>query len=790
MRKHKAVPNAEYGGTCCPWPHPAAPFRSHPAPLRMPRMTSSDSGKDLPVVQEQQSHPAHPETASGAAGPDPDAFRLLADSIPVLCWMADAQWRLIWCNRRWHEYCGTTHEQVAGWGWKSLLEPGVAPGVFEGWQASAAECVPFELTVPLRGADGECRPFLMRAEPVLDGEGRIERWYGTNTEISSAVEAEQQARAEAEQSRLDAERVQLALASGAIIGTWFWDLVAGRFTVDEPFAHAFGIDPVLGREGLSLDQVIANVHPDDKTGLVAAITAAIERGGRYSHQYRVRNLAGDYRWIEANGEVRKDDQGVSVSFPGVLLDVEQRRAAEAERLKALADLRASEARFRAAVEAVDGVLWTNNARGEMVGEQPGWAALTGQTYDEYRGFGWADAVHPDDAGPSVEAWLANLPSKQQFRFEHRVRRRDGAWRTFTIRAIPVLDETGEVVEWVGVHTDVTNERAVTAVLAENRSLLAAIGNSVPDAIFAKDPHGTIIYANRTYAGIVGRPLRDIVGHDEREWIAPDEYAAIARNDVRALAGEVVTADEVFTAPEGRTRVYESVKAPLVSSGGDTVGIVSVTADVSAERAALERERLLTREVDHRARNLLAIVQAVVQLSNGDTIAAYKDAITGRIRALGRAHSLLAESRWDGADLNELVHNELDPYRGARNRVVTCSGPALVLKPAAAQSLSLAIHELCANAAKYGALSADGGVLDVSWRLADGPGSRLEVHWRESGGPGIAAPPGRSGFGSSLIRSSIRGQLGGSVEWHWRPEGLECVIVLPGDHVAGAVAASG
>jgi PAS domain S-box-containing protein len=128
-------------------------------------------------------------------------------------------------------------------------------------------------------------------------------------------------------------------------------------------------------------------------------------------------------------------------------------------------LRESEGRFRAAVAAVEGVVWTNDAAGAMRGEQLAWAGLTGQSYDEYQEFGWTSAVHQDDVGPTVEAWLAAVRERRLFEFEHRVRRHDGEWRRFSIRATPVLGADGELREWVGVHTDVTERHAAQQRLA-------------------------------------------------------------------------------------------------------------------------------------------------------------------------------------------------------------------------------------------------------------------------------------------------------------------------------------
>ena len=132
---------------------------------------------------------------------------------------------------------------------------------------------------------------------------------------------------------------------------------------------------------------------------------------------------------------------------------------------------ASEQRFRAAIDAVQGVLWTNTAEGEMRGEQPGWAALTGQTFDQYQGLGWSEALHPDDVRASVEAWLAAVAERRLFAFEHRVRRYDGEWRRFSVRAIPILDAQGGLSEWVGVHTDITAEREGERILRNAEAAL-------------------------------------------------------------------------------------------------------------------------------------------------------------------------------------------------------------------------------------------------------------------------------------------------------------------------------
>ncbi|WP_428833409.1 MULTISPECIES: ATP-binding protein [Methylobacterium] len=187
-------------------------------------------------------------------------------------------------------------------------------------------------------AEAFSRWFDVRAVPVGDpAERQIAIIFN---DVTARREAEERLRASEAVARANIERVQLALAAGAIIGTWHWDLPTDRFTVDEAFARSFGLDPALGREGIPLAQIVATVHPDDQDGLAAAINEAVARGGAYAHQYRVRRADGRYYWIEANGRVDHGPDGTPLSFPGVLLDVEERRTVEQERDRAITQLRA------------------------------------------------------------------------------------------------------------------------------------------------------------------------------------------------------------------------------------------------------------------------------------------------------------------------------------------------------------------------------------------------------------------------------------------------------------------
>ncbi len=174
---------------------------------------------------------------------------------------------------------------------------------------------------------------------------------------------------------------------------------------------------------------------------------------------------GSRRQAETRYIPRRGEDGSVLGFHILVFDVDERaRHAEA--------IERSNRRFRAAMDAVHGVLWTNSADGRMVGEQPGWSAITGQTPEQYQGFGWASAVHPDDAAASIVAWNEAVAAKGMFIHEHRVRRHDGEWRTYAIRALPIIGSNGELIEWVGVHTDITEQRAAEQALRDQATLLA------------------------------------------------------------------------------------------------------------------------------------------------------------------------------------------------------------------------------------------------------------------------------------------------------------------------------
>ena len=235
-------------------------------------------------------------------------------------------------------------------------------------------------------------------------------------------------------------------------------------------------------------------------------------------------------------------------------------------------------------------------------------------------------------------------------------------------------------------------------------------------------------------------------------------------------------------PDGEVRWCVGTAAATIDKGGRVVRVSGVTVDITERKHAEERQNLLAREVDHRAKNALALAQSIVRLTRGEDVKAYVQSVEGRITALARVHTILSLSSWQGAKIGKLVDEELAPY--SMGGQIALSGTEVQLQPTTAQTLALALHELVTNSAKYGALSTLAGRLSIRWDVKE---DLLTVVWEEAGGPCVQKPVSR-GFGTRSVISSIETQLGGKAEFDWRPEGLICRLSVPlSPHLAASEA---
>ena len=325
--------------------------------------------------------------------------------------------------------------------------------------------------------------------------------------------------------------------------------------------------------------------------------------------------------------------------------------------------------------------------------------------------------------------------------------------------------------------DITERKAAEDALSESRRRMEGIVDSAMDALITVDEQQRIMLFNPAAERMFGVAAADAIGAPIERFI-PERYRAGHSEHIRRFKEAGVTNRRM-----GALGAISGVRAngqefPLEASISKVeVGALKIATvilrDITEREANEEARQLLAREVDHRAKNALAVVQAVVSLTRAPTKEAFIAAVRGRVSALGRAHSLLAQNRWQGGDLAQIIADETAPY--LRPGQIGISAPAVVVGPDAVQPLSLLIHELATNAVKHGALSADQGHVDIQVRiLAD---QQLELCWIESGGPHVQAPTS-TGFGSTLVTEVVRRQLGGQIVLDWLADGLRLIATLP------------
>jgi PAS domain S-box-containing protein len=259
----------------------------------------------------------------------------------------------------------------------------------------------------------------------------------------------------------------------------------------------------------------------------------------------------------------------------------------------------------------------------------------------------------------------------------------------------------------------------------------------------------------------------------RALIHPDDWEQL-RAALADVKEETYQTEFRVRRPGGELRWCVGAVAANIDASRRIVRLGGVTVDITERKSAEERQNLLVREVDHRARNALAVVQSIVRLTRAESKEAYIAAVEGRITALSRAHVLLSQARWQGANLRRILDEELAPYRRGEVEKITASGAEVFLEPATAQILALALHELATNAAKYGALSSAHGRVLLSWELET---DRMALQWIENGGP-VVRPPITEGYGTRVISASVERQLEGSATFDWRPEGLHFRMSIP------------
>jgi PAS domain S-box-containing protein len=354
----------------------------------------------------------------------------------------------------------------------------------------------------------------------------------------------------------------------------------------------------------------------------------------------------------------------------------------------------------------------------------------------------------------------------------------------------VEQQTAKIVEanstdyFVSVVDDITARKKAAIELSESRSRLSGIVESAMDAIISIDPRQNVVLFNSAAESMFQRKAADVIGRP-LDQLLPKRFTKRHARHVDAFAQTGVSNRAMGSLGALRALRADGSEFPIEASISQTsiAGeklLTAIVRDITERQRAEDMQRLLLAELDHRVKNALATVQAIAMQTLNAKMepAAFVEAFSGRIQALGRAHGLLSRSGWRGADLAMLVNEQLMLGLSGADSRISARGPHIMIEPQAALHLGLVLHELGSNARKYGCLSNPEGRLATEWWMnGDSGAPTLRLRWSESDGPPVTAPKMR-GFGAILIERSLRYALGGEAKLDFAPGRVTCNICLP------------
>jgi PAS domain S-box-containing protein len=356
----------------------------------------------------------------------------------------------------------------------------------------------------------------------------------------------------------------------------------------------------------------------------------------------------------------------------------------------------------------------------------------------------------------------------------------GDQRIFSNNAAPIRDADGRIVGGVIAQVDVTERMAIEDALADSEARFRTITEAMPQLVWAADAEGNIDYRNaqlQAFAALEG----ETPAEDEPLWsdlLHPDDQEGAAAAWMRSVeTGEAFETEYRLRHYTGEMRWMLARALIVPGTSGAARRWLGTLTDIDRIKKAETHRELLVQELNHRVKNTLAVVQSFAnQTFAGHGRDEQVEVFSGRLQALAKAHDLLTQEAWEKASLRDIVRSAFEACAVEPSRYEV-TGPRVTLPPGKAVTFAMALHELCTNAIKYGALSSEAGRVEVRWTRTKDAEDRLRLTWRESGGPRVE-PPTTKGFGSRMIRMAVAMERGGELRTDYRPEGLVCEIDVP------------
>jgi PAS domain S-box-containing protein len=417
-----------------------------------------------------------------------------------------------------------------------------------------------------------------------------------------------------------------------------------------------------------------------------------------------------------------------------------------------------------------------------------WHDYCGSTPQAMEGWGWQSVHDPDELPGVMTRWQNSIATGKPFEMVFPLRGSDGVFRRFLTRIVPVSNDDGVIVRWIGTNTEVESQLNAEAALEASEAKLQVLTDAMPQMVWSTLPDGHHDYYNARWYEFTGVPYGSTDGEGWNEMFhAEDQERAWARWRHSLETGEPYEVEYRLRHHSGQYRWTLGRALPVRNAAGKITRWIGTCTDIDDAKRDAALTELISRELSHRIKNIFAVIGGLIGISapkQGEG-AAYAKEVAGRIAALGRAHNFARPHGPESSvlqnfgGLHGLLGELMTPYDRANARQYTITGSDLPVSDRSATPLALLIHELATNAVKYGALSNRDGQVEIA---TEAQADHVEISWTEMGGPPVAAPPKQTGFGTQLSDISIVSQLGGEIEREWRPEGLKVIINIPTAHL--------
>jgi formate hydrogenlyase transcriptional activator len=525
-------------------------------------------------------------------GLDVASLRPLIDSLPALIHTGRPDGYLDFFNQRWLEFVGVRLEELEGWKWTSAVHRDDVAALVARWRACLASGEPLEFEARVRRADGEYRWMLHQKVAVREESGHIVKWYGSSVEIEDRKQAE---------LKISGSEARLRRIIDTIPALAWCNLPDGSNEFLNKRWHDY--------TGLSPEESVGNgwqtvVHPQDLSRMMEKWQEVLTSGETGEVEARLRRHDGSFRWFLLRTEPLRDQTGEIIRWYGTSTDIEDRRQAEEKLRQVLEEIRGSEANLRRTIDTIPALVsgFLPDGSNEFMNRR--WHDYTGLSPKESQSGEWQRPVYPDDLPPLMERFRQARATGEPGEIETRLRRHDGVYRWFFVRAEPLRDDTGKVVKWYATSTDIEERKQAEERLRQDERELRRITDVIAQMIVVHNPEGAPIYANQIVLDYTGLTIDDVTRPDFRSrTIHPDDFERLRdRRSSALLRGLPFEIELRARRKDGQYRWFLNRYNPFRDEQGRLTRWYSTGTDIDdrkrAENRTWNENVALREEIDH------------------------------------------------------------------------------------------------------------------------------------------------------------------------------------------------